>query len=402
MKEFLKSNMFYRLASVVLALFLMFYVHSLENPNSERTFYAVNVAMNNQPSELILGGEPKTVDFRIKGIRSLVNNTSSKDIKVWVDLSDAKAGKSVYKVQYSLPDGVEIAWVKPSTMEIYLDEIGAKTVALKYTTTNAVETGFGNFEPVVEPTQIQVSGPKLLLDKISHGVVNIDLTGLKTNFEGELPIQLVGQDGTPIQDSMVSLSQDKAKVLVAVTENMSSKSVPVRPALSGEIQKNWMVSSVEVVPTSVRITGSFDIIKNIEYLTTAPLDLTQMTESFNGSVALVIPEGVGVLDGTEVQVNITVIENLTTRVISDLPVEVRNPPSGKTYGTLPGKVNVELQAYPWIFANASTSEGYNIDVKAYVDLEGQPAGSQNYTVKVECPADYKVTGITPETVRIHQ
>lgn len=402
MKEFLKSNMFYRLASVVLALFLMFYVHSLENPNSERTFYAVNVAMNNQPSELILGGEPKTVDFRIKGIRSLVNNTSSKDIKVWVDLSDAKAGKSVYKVQYSLPDGVEIAWVKPSTMEIYLDEIGAKTVALKYTTTNAVETGFGNFEPVVEPTQIQVSGPKLLLDKISHGVVNIDLTGLKTNFEGELPIQLVGQDGTPIQDSMVSLSQDKAKVLVAVTENMSSKSVPVRPALSGEIQKNWMVSSVEVVPTSVRITGSFDIIKNIEYLTTAPLDLTQMTESFNGSVALVIPEGVGVLDGTEVQVNITVIENLTTRVISDLPVEVRNPPSGKTYGTLPGKVNVELQAYPWIFANASTSEGYNIDVKAYVDLEGQPAGSQNYTVKVECPADYQVTGITPETVRIHQ
>jgi len=275
-------------------------------------------------------------------------------------------------------------------------------VALKYTTTNAVETGFGNFEPVVEPTQIQVSGPKLLLDKISHGVVNIDLTGLKTNFEGELPIQLVGQEGTPIQDSMVSLSQDKAKVLVAVTENMSSKSVPVRPALSGEIQKNWMVSSVEVVPTSVRITGSFDIIKNIEYLTTAPLDLTQMTESFNGSVALVIPEGVGVLDGTEVQVNITVVENLTTRVISDLPVEVRNPPSGKTYGTMPGKVNVELQAYPWIFANASTSEGYNIDVIAYVDLEGQPAGSQNYIVKVECPADYKVAVITPETVRIHQ
>jgi len=131
MKEFIKSNMFYRLASVVLAVFLMFYVHSLENPNSERTFYAVNVAMNNQPSELILDGEPKTVDFRIKGIRSLVSNTSSKDIKVWVDLAEAKAGKSVYKVQYSLPDGVEIAWVKPSTMEIYLDEIGAKNRGLE-------------------------------------------------------------------------------------------------------------------------------------------------------------------------------------------------------------------------------------------------------------------------------
>lgn len=402
MKDFLRSNLFYRLSSVVLAIFLMFYVHSLENPNSEKTFYSVNIAFNNQPSDLILSGEPKTVDIRIKGTRNLVNNTSSKDIKAWVDLAEAKAGKSVYKVQYSLPDGVEVAWVKPGTMELYLDEIGSKTVALKYVTANAVESGFGNFEPVVEPSQVQVSGPKLLLEKISHAVVNIDLTGLKTNFEGELPIQLVDQEGNPVQDAMISLSQDKAKVQVAVTENMSSKSVPVRPALSGEIQKNWMVSSVEVVPTTVRITGSFDIIKDIEYLTTQPLDLTQLTESFSGKLALVVPEGVGVLDGTEVQVNVTVTENLATHTINDVPVEVRNGPADRSYGTLPTTVDVELQAYPWIFANASSAGGYNIAVKAYVDLEGQAAGTKEYTVKAECPADYKVVSISPETVRVHQ
>lgn len=402
MKDFLRSNLFYRLSSVVLAIFLMFYVHSLENPNSEKTFYSVNLAFNNQPSDLILSGEPKTVDIRIKGTRNLVNNTSSKDIKAWVDLAEAKAGKSVYKVQYSLPDGIEIAWVKPGTMELYLDEIGSKTVALKYTTANAVESGFGNFEPVVEPSQVQVSGPKLLLEKISHAVVNIDLTGLKTNFEGELPIQLVDQEGNPVQDAMISLSQDKAKVQVAVTENMSSKSVPVRPALSGEIQKNWMVSSVEVVPTTVRITGSFDIIKDIEYLTTQPLDLTQLTASFSGKLALVVPEGVGVLDGTEVQVNVTVTENMATHTINDVPVEVRNGPADRSYGTLPTTVDVELQAYPWIFANASSAGGYNIAVKAYVDLEGQAAGTKEYTVKAECPEDYKVVSISPETVRVHQ
>jgi YbbR domain-containing protein len=402
MKDFLRSNLFYRLSSVVLAIFLMFYVHSLENPNSEKTFYSINIAFNNQPSDLILSGEPKTVDIRIKGTRNLVNNTSSKDIKAWVDLAEAKAGKSVYKVQYSMPEGVEIAWIKPGTMELYLDEIGSKTVALKYTTANAVESGFGNFEPVVEPAQVQVSGPKLLLEKISHAVVNIDLTGLKTNFEGELPIQLVDQDGNPVQDAMISLSQDKAKVQVAVTENMSSKSVPVRPALSGEIQKNWMVSSVEVVPTAVRITGSFDIIKDIEYLTTQPLDLTQLTESFSGKLALVVPEGVGVLDGTEVQVNVTVTENLATHTINGVPVEVRNGPADRSYGTLPTTVDVELQAYPWIFANASSAGGYNIAVKAYVDLEGQAAGTKEYTVKAECPSDYKVVSISPDTVRVHQ
>ena len=402
MKEFFKSKWFYRLTAVVLAVFLMFYVDSLQNPNSERVFYSVNVAAINQASELFLGAEPEVVDIKIKGARSLVNSTSSKDIKAWVDLAGAKSGKGVYKVQTTLPDGLELVWTKPNTMELYLDEMGSKTIALKYMTTNAVESGFGNFEPVVDPLEIQVSGPKLILEKISHGLVTIDLTGLKANFEGSLPIELIDKDGKPVQDSQVTLSLAKAKVQVAVTENMSSKSVPVRPALSGEIQENWLVSSVEVIPTSVRITGSFDIIKNIEYLTTEPLDLTQMTKSFSGEVALIVPEGIGVLDGTHVKVNITVTENKATHVMRNIPVEVRNAPAGKNYGTLPTQVDVELQSFPWNFANKSTSTGYDIAIKAYVDLAGQSAGSQDYEVKVECPAEFEVTGVTPGTVRLHQ
>ena len=39
MKEFLKSNLFYAIVSVVMAVFLMFYVDSLSIPaTSERTF----------------------------------------------------------------------------------------------------------------------------------------------------------------------------------------------------------------------------------------------------------------------------------------------------------------------------------------------------------------------------
>jgi len=401
MKEFLKSNWFYRLAAVALTIFLMFYVDSLQNPNSERIYNSVNVASNNLATELFLAEEPKALDVKVKGARSLINSTSSKDIKAWVDLAAAKAGKGVYKVQVTLPDGLELVWVKPNTMELYLDEMGSKTIALKYTTKNSVESGFGNFEPVVEPLQIQVTGPKLILEKISHGVVTIDLTGLKADFEGQLPIQLVGQDGVPILDSRVTLSQEKAKIKVAVTENMSSNSVPVRPALAGEIQENWMVSSVEVVPTTVRITGALDIIKNIEYLTTAPLDLTQMTQSFDGEVALIIPEGVGVLDGTQVRVKVTIEENLAKHTLSNIPVEVRNAPSGKTYGTLPSQVAVELQAYSWIFANKSMATGHDIPVKAYVDLAGKSADSQNYEVKVECPAEFQVKAVTPGTVRLH-
>ena len=76
---------------------------------------------------------------------------------------------------------------------------------------------------------------------------------------------------------------------------------------------------VEVSPSTVRIAGTYDMIKDIEFLNTEPIDLTGATEDYTARVALVVPEGIEVLDGNEVSVTVKIEENLTHRVLRDIP-----------------------------------------------------------------------------------
>jgi YbbR domain-containing protein len=400
MNNFFKSNLFYGITSVLLAIFLLFYVDSIDNPIVEKP-YTVNLSTRNLANDLIMDGTPIQVRIRVSGNKTTFYALSSKDFRAWVDLSQAKPGLGTYDIQISVPSGVSLVWMEPKTADIYLDEIGSKTIEVQHQIINTVASGYGNFEPVLTPKQIKITGPMLLLDQVDHALVRIDLDGLKADYVADLPVMLIDKEKKVMEESNITLSQEKVKVQVAITENMSSKSVQVRPAITGEIQEKWLVSSVEVKPTTVRITGSFDKIKDIEYLTTETIDLSLLEESFSGKVKLNVPEGIGVLDGTEVDVNIKLTENLVQRTLKDIPIEVRNAPKDNSYGTLPTKVDVTLEGYPWIFANYSNEGGYVIAVKAFVDLQGKEAGSQDYPIQIECPSDFKVVSTSVETVRLH-
>ena len=62
----------------------------------------------------------------------------------------------------------------------------------------------------------------------------------------------------------------------------------------------------------MRIAGSYDLIKEIEYLNTEPIDLTEATADYTVEAPLVIPEGIEVLEGGAVQVTVRIEENLPT------------------------------------------------------------------------------------------
>ena len=128
---------------------------------------------------------------------------------------------------------------------------------------------------------------------------------------------------------------------------------------------------MEVSPSTVRIAGTYDMIKDIEFLNTEPIDLTGATEDYTARVALVVPEGIEVLDGNEVSVTVKIEENLT------------------------------LAAWPWVFAGDSNEEGeYEIAVRLYVDLRGEHPGDQEYQVLTEVPADYQVVQLSAQSVRV--
>ncbi|MEA4891010.1 MAG: CdaR family protein [Peptococcaceae bacterium] len=402
MKDFLKSKLFNAIFSVMLAIFLMFYVDSLSIlPSSEKTYSDITVSVMNLPEGMILDSEVPKVDLRVKGYTSTINSAGAKDVKTWVDLKDTETGTNTYKVQTSLPSGLEMVWIRPATLNLTVDTQGEKAMTLKVQTQNSVAEGYGSYAPSVNPEQVTLSGPQMLLDQVTAAVVTVDLSGLTADHSVELPVALYNSQGERVEDQRIVVSNPKVWVGVRVTENKSSKSVVVRPAFFGEPDEKYKSAGVEVTPTTVKIAGSFDRIKNIEYLNTEPIDLTGATQDYVVQTTLVVPEGVEVLEGNQVEVKIKIEEDLTYWVFEGVPVEIVNPPEGGPYVAIPAEVDVTVAAYPWVFARDSTDEGsYDIPIRVYVDLQGQHPDNQEYQLLTEAPADYRVTQMSAQTVQV--
>ena len=402
MKDFLKSNLFYALVSVFLAVLLMFYVDSLSiPPSSEKTFTDLTLAVNNLPEGMIVENEMQDIDLRVRGYTTTINSTSAKDFRVWVDLKEAQPGSETYRVQTSMPSGLELVWIRPSTLSLTVDTLGEKTMSLRVQTQNNVAEGYSSNAPTVNPTQITLSGPQLLLDQVASAVVTVDVNGLTEDYSVELPVVLYDNQGERIEDERLSLSDATVWVGVKVSENKASKSVAVRPAFSGEPQEQYKTGGVEVEPSTVRIAGSYDLIKEIEYLNTEPIDLTEATADYTVEAPLVIPEGIEVLEGGAVQVTVRIEENLTYRVIQDIPVEILNGPEGSVYTSLPATVDMTLAAYPWVFDRDSDGEGgYNIPVRVFVDLKGEEPGGESQQLLTQVPEDYQVAELSVDTVQV--
>lgn len=402
MKLLFQGKLFYVGLSILLAFFLLFYVDSIENPFSEKT-YTLDLDLRGLSGELYVDPSPRPIRIRLSGNKTSFYTLSTREIQAWVDLSQAQPGNSLYPIQTSLPNGVSLVWVEPRSMDLFVDEMVSRDLPLRYDIVHTPESGYGHFEPILSLSEIKVTGPRQELALLDHALVRINLEKMTTDFEGELPVLLVGENQTPVEHPAVRLNQTMVEVKVPITENMSSKIVQVRPALTGQLQETRVVDSVEIQPTTVRITGAFDVIKDIEYLTTETVDLTTLEQSFDGQVELNIPEGVGVLDGTKVNLRIVLAENLMVRTITGVPVAIRNGPGDRSYGSAPSQVSVQLEAYPWIFESMVKEDGsYEIDLRAFVDLKGAAADSRDYQVEVEAPADFQIQAVLPDTVRLHR
>jgi YbbR domain-containing protein len=322
-----------------------------------------------------------------------------------VDLADARPGTADYPVNYTLPNGLTIAYIRPDFVEITVDVFETIELPVLMYESNSVKQGYKSTEPVISPSTVEVSGPKRALDDIAEAAVRLDLSGRTSDFNEVLPVLLFERGGQEFQDRRVRLSQEEVSVYVGISENLSSKSVPVRAPLPGSVNNRYIVTGVEVQPSTVKITGPYATISTIDYLNTEAVNLSSITDTFHGSIKLITPPGVEVLEGDEVEITIMIEKNLIIRTYEGVPVEIRNAGDGAEYTTLPATVDVTLATFLDILEKADASGETRPAIVAYVDiadLEALPEADENLPVMLEIPDDYTVVSISSGMVRLSE
>lgn len=393
MYEILRKNIPYKLLAILLATLLWFYATNLKNPTIDKTLI-VPVPYYNLKEGLVLENKPGDVEVKVRGPYSIVNFLTSKDIRVSVDLAKAKVGEDDYFVEVDLPSGAELVLTKPASVRFSIDEIQEKQLPIKVVATGTVAAGYSSFEPVLEPSTVLVKGARRMLEKLETAQVTVDVNQQKDNVDLNPTVTLLTKDGENVSNKF-TISPKNIQVFVPVTENKPNKTVSIKPIIKGEPDEGYRVARVILDPETVKITGSYDILSQINQVVTAPIDITGIVENSATQVALVPPEGANLLYDPVVKVLVQVEAAPVTKTINDIPVSVIKLKEGNKSVIKPEKVNLTLKGSKEEMAALDLSA-----IKVYVDLDGLGHGIHNLGLKVNIPNTLEVLKIEPSTVEV--
>ncbi|GFN22001.1 CdaR family protein [Thermanaeromonas sp. C210] len=285
-----RENLGYRLLAVVLALILWFYVTAEQNPNMEQVV-RIPLETENLGEGLVVADLPAEVQVRVEGRKGYINNLLPRDIKAYVDLRAARIGDNILPVQVSLPEGVTLVRVNPPQVKVKVDQVRDLQLPVQVALNGTPAGGYRALEPVLKPSEVVVSGPEDVLKGISKVYVEVDINEARGNYLAQLPVKVIDHEGRPL-GRWLMINPDTVEVLVPIVGHLPGKVVAIRPQLVGEPAPGYEVKRVVLEPEVVEVFAPYEVLADLNYLSTSPIDLEGARKNIIVESNLEIPQGV--------------------------------------------------------------------------------------------------------------
>ena len=385
-----------RLLSVVLALFLWFYVVAVENPYSERKITKIPIQFVNH-EELESRGlaidysDVQTMDVVISGSRSDVMKVRADEITATVDLTGYEKGKNYANITIKVPSKVELVDQRIQVIPITVEKLqtAKKKVNIQFTGTASKEKEAKLFTQDIE--QVKVSGAQSQVAKVSKVFADLDVSKLTDNSK-KYSLKIYAADAKGKEITGVELSHTKVGVQAGL---YSIKSVPLSLDLKGEPAAEYRVSALDA-PKTVKIAGFADELEKIDKLVSNPIYLSDLTESKKIPIEITLPEGVELAeqDAVVLDVKIKGLESKEFTILSS-NVSIRGLATGKTATV--ENATLKVKAY---VKDASASSISTDDIALYVDLTGLENGEHKVKVRAEQVDGIGDVSIEPQEVTV--
>ncbi|MBO4349968.1 MAG: YbbR-like domain-containing protein [Proteobacteria bacterium] len=181
------TNLPLKLISLVCSLILFIVVMSDRNMTLNFEKIPVNIRMPDGFAS-VDGTSETTVDVQVHGRASLLRGMSRDDVGVISIMPPGRTGNVQVTLQnemLSLPEGVRIDKFTPEFVGVNLEPLEHRTVAVTtdHAFTGELMPGYQLGEVRIEPENIEISGPKSLIEETSQLYIEpIDLTGKAATF----------------------------------------------------------------------------------------------------------------------------------------------------------------------------------------------------------------------------
>jgi YbbR domain-containing protein len=205
---------------------------------------------------------------------------------------------------------IQILSVSPPYVNVQLDQFTRRVVPVEIEQ-GVPPAGLTVGVMDVEPKQVTVEGAKSLVDKVvkAMGSVVIQEPGIDIDQDVDLiPVDSVGNRVSP-----VDLSPRFVHVTLPVFSDRQSRTLPVKPVITGTPAPGFEVESVTVTPTVVTVEGDADQLSTLVSVNTMPVSINGASSPLTTTADLDLPAGVVPIGDTQVSVKVTFRPLTSTR-----------------------------------------------------------------------------------------
>jgi len=304
----IRHNLFYKLASLVVAVVLCIYVNSERNPQLKKT-WRVPVDAVNVATGYVADLSQSEVSITLEGLKSVVESVRAEDVRAWVDLAGMGIGRNVEKKAVKvktrvsgLPENNVTVSSSPSLIKTTIEALTGKLVPVEVKLSSQPPMGFSYSDPEMSPSQVRVAGKATDVQRVRRAVVSIPARYPDGPLEGSYRAVAVDARGAVVGG--VRVSPESVRLNMQFVETPATKSVIVSPNVMGEPKYPHRVSRVSTTPAAVTLRGKPSALIGVSTINTERVGIDGAETSLTEEVGLRVPPGAQVVGGGRVKVTV--------------------------------------------------------------------------------------------------
>ena len=383
----MKNKILPALISLVIAFGLWLYVVTVVSPNSDKTFNNVPVVKVNENilqdrGFMVTDIDVNDVSVQLGGTRSELNTIHTSGITVSVDLSKVyEAGVHTLPCDVSFgttQNSISVLNKDPASITVTVEERVGKPVPVSVLYNGTVDDEFvaDKDNKVLSTSEINIIGPKSIIDSIFSAQIAVDLTGRSESINENFPYTLCDSEGKPVDARMVTTDTSDVNLVLRILRMKEIKLYVNVVNGGGATAEN---STITLDTESIWVSGSDNLLENFENLEIGTVELGDVSGEKEFTFPIKLPEGISDETGiTEVKVTVKIPE-LETKVITVKSFVVANLPNGYKATIVTKAVDVTVRGPK---ASIDALEADDLTVTA--DFTETDTGSVKAKVTVVC------------------
>ncbi|HEY6058835.1 MAG TPA: CdaR family protein [Candidatus Limnocylindrales bacterium] len=391
---FLVRNWPLKLAAIILATLL--YGGLVLSENAQVWPGRVAIEPLNQPASVFLVGNlPEVRNIRYFAPRDVADRLSSDSFKASVDMADVRpvvGGFTTLNVSVSVSDGrVQVLDFDPRQVQVQLDPLVSKSVPVDVDR-GTIPQGLEIRDPVVDASQVRVSGPESFVSKVTRAVARVLIQPAGVSIDQSVDLVAVDGRGEPV--TQVSLEPPAVRVKILVGARIGTRSLPVRPSVVGTPGAGFEIASVAVSPSVLTVEGQATLLAELSELDTAGVSITGATADVTRTVDVSLPENIAAIgDGT---VKVTVhLRTLTASRDFSVGITIQGGQADRTYALSTDRALVTVGGPA---ASLDALQGRTLS--GSVDVSGLGPGIHDVPLRLALPGDLSLLAASPQRVRV--